>query len=627
MPEPATRGWELSGGLWLLWAGTGVSATLASAGVHWTFVQLSGLIFYATWAYFNIESRMVLRSFFFLCAKLFFKHFDVAGSVRVPPTGPVILAIAPHSNQFVDGIVVLRGISHRPDLSFIVAAVTMRRKYVGAMARMIGGVAVERSQDLKHGGTGRISVDEGSISVRGEGTKFATELKKGDCILIGKESLQISEVNNDSEVTLRTGAPTAHSGVPFRIEPYVDQKKMFDDVYDHLGAGKCLGIFPEGGSHDRTELLELKAGLTIMALGAMDKYPGLQVKIVPVGLNYFKGHRFRSRVFVDIGQAIVPTQDQLARFRAGGADKRSACGELLASVTDGVRAVTVQAPDYDALQFFRLMRRLYLPSEAPEHQSARQRFALMRSFSEGYNQLRDSQDVRELYRNVLMYRRMLRSHAIPDHAVATGKIRKKLSVLNTVRNLAKTLFLLLLFLLASVPGGVLCMPLIIVTRVISNIKAQEAVRKSTVKLAGRDVLATWKLLVSFVMLPVMHILYTSLACIAYGTTGGIAYFFFSPFLGGFTVIAFEQVANRVREARVLLWDLWQSEDGQWLAEFREAIQQQTHKVIEQHDWDKKLTSEADLYRLGDGWSTDGLLDYSPRDSRSSRAQGDKPHKS
>jgi hypothetical protein len=39
---------------------------------------------------------------------------------------------------------------------------------------------------------------------------------------------------------------------------YVDQSTVFDDVYDALSQGRNLGIFPEGGSHDRTDLLPLK---------------------------------------------------------------------------------------------------------------------------------------------------------------------------------------------------------------------------------------------------------------------------------------------------------------------------------------------------------------------------------
>lgn len=42
------------------------------------------------------------------------------------------------------------------------------------------------------------------------------------------------------------------------------------------------------------ELLPLKAGICIMALGAMDKY-GIPVKLVPCGFNYYNPHKFRSK--------------------------------------------------------------------------------------------------------------------------------------------------------------------------------------------------------------------------------------------------------------------------------------------------------------------------------------------
>ena len=54
-----------------------------------------------------------------------------------------------------------------------------------------------------------------------------------------------------------------------------------------LHAGGCIGIFPEGGSHDRSDLLPLKPGVAMMALGAMAEHADLNVKIVPCGLNYF----------------------------------------------------------------------------------------------------------------------------------------------------------------------------------------------------------------------------------------------------------------------------------------------------------------------------------------------------
>ena len=64
---------------------------------------------------------------------------------------------------------------------------------------------------------------------------------------------------------------------------------MFDTVQDELKNGRCIGIFPEGGSHDRTTLLPLKAGVCLMALGAMVRH-NIEVSIQCIGLNYYKGH-------------------------------------------------------------------------------------------------------------------------------------------------------------------------------------------------------------------------------------------------------------------------------------------------------------------------------------------------
>lgn len=106
----------------------------------------------------------------------------------------------------------------------------------------------------------------------------------------------------------------------YKIIPKIDQNTLFNSVYEHLKNGKVLGIFPEGGSHDRTDLLELKAGIAIMALGAMNKF-NINVKIVPIGLNYYKAEEFRSKVIVDIGRAYEIPKNLAEMFRQ---DKKGA---------------------------------------------------------------------------------------------------------------------------------------------------------------------------------------------------------------------------------------------------------------------------------------------------------------
>ena len=52
-------------------------------------------------------------------------------------------------------------------------------------------------------------------------------------------------------------------------------------------------IFPEGGSHDRTELLPLKPGACIFAWEAKKKL-NKDLKLIPISINYYGAHKFRS---------------------------------------------------------------------------------------------------------------------------------------------------------------------------------------------------------------------------------------------------------------------------------------------------------------------------------------------
>lgn len=91
------------------------------------------------------------------------------------------------------------------------------------------------------------------------------------------------------------------------------------------------------------------AGVTLMALGAMAKYEGLDVKIVPVGLNYFHAHRFRSRAVIEFGNPITVSDELVHKFKAGGNEKREACSSLLDSIYNALKTVTINAGSYETL--------------------------------------------------------------------------------------------------------------------------------------------------------------------------------------------------------------------------------------------------------------------------------------
>ena len=86
-----------------------------------------------------------------------------------------------------------------------------------------------------------------------------------------------------------------------------------------------------------------------MALGAMSSEPPVKVKIVPVGLTYFHAHRFRSRAVVEFGPAMDVPEELATMFKEGGARKREACCKLLDLTFDGLKNVTLRAPDFETL--------------------------------------------------------------------------------------------------------------------------------------------------------------------------------------------------------------------------------------------------------------------------------------
>ena len=99
------------------------------------------------------------------------------------------------------------------------------------------------------------------MTLIGDKTKFTTDFKKGDTlkIILDKkdktkiEDQIIDEIKSDTELILKS--PGANGSDPekaykYKIIPKVDQSIMFKSVETVLSEGGCIGIYPEGGSHD-----------------------------------------------------------------------------------------------------------------------------------------------------------------------------------------------------------------------------------------------------------------------------------------------------------------------------------------------------------------------------------------
>ena len=108
---------------------------------------------------------------------------------------------------------------------------------------------------------------------------------------------------------------------------------------------------------------------------------------------------------------------------------------------------------------------------------------------------------------ILRYNKMLNYAGLRDHQVerATRAGWRSLGLL------AYRLGLLAMWGGLALPGVVLNSPVIILAKIISRRKAKEALAASQVKLVGRDVMATWKVLVSLGFTPILYLFYSGLA--------------------------------------------------------------------------------------------------------------------
>jgi glycerol-3-phosphate O-acyltransferase/dihydroxyacetone phosphate acyltransferase len=414
----------------------------------------------------------------------------------------------------------------------------MDRFLIGWFARKVGAVPVGRALDMVKPATGTVYLPnpiDDPLLIRGIGTKFeGKEIQIGGLLVLPTlggvtPNTEIAEVISAEELRLKKpfkgqaamkqltgrddiddtgkfsntsikGTKEGFEGSKFKTAPKVDQTQVYDAVFDRLSAGGAVGIFPEGGSHDRTELLPLKAGVAIMALGALAANPDSGLKIVPCGMNYFHAHKFRSRAVVEFGNPVDIPKELVELYKSG--ERREAVSQLLDTVYQALVAVTVTSPDYDTLMLIQAARRLYNPTgkKLPLPMVVE----LNRRLVKGYTHYKDDPRIISLKKSVIAYNKQLKYLNLRDHQVEYAKF-----------SIPKVIFLLFYRLgkisvlsIGVLPGLVLFAPVFVASKIISIKKSREALAASTVKLQGRDVMATWKLLVALAFAPVLYNFYT-----------------------------------------------------------------------------------------------------------------------
>ncbi|TVP64384.1 MAG: 1-acyl-sn-glycerol-3-phosphate acyltransferase [Nodularia sp. (in: Bacteria)] len=91
----------------------------------------------------------------------------------------------------------------------------------------------------------------------------------------------------------------------FPVDPQRPSITTLRHAVELLQQGEMLVIYPEGNIYRDGQLHPLKAGIARLSLSAESSQPGLDVKILPVSINYSQPYpQFGTGVKVNIGTAI-----------------------------------------------------------------------------------------------------------------------------------------------------------------------------------------------------------------------------------------------------------------------------------------------------------------------------------
>ena len=436
----------------------------------------------------------------------YFRNIHVDRVENMPLYGPTILCCN-HSNQFMDAMLL---ISHCPrPLSFCFAASSFNKPIVGYLAKKINVIPVNRAEDLKTGGKGKVMMIS-DTDIKGFGTKFISEIKKNKNFKLGVHSLLIMKkyklivekildeenikVRCDPNVFEQIKKEHPDKKLNFQYIPKLDNSLMFKESTKKLMEGKAICIFPEGTSHDNTHLLKLKPGVAYIALEAMANYGVKNIKLLSCGLSYFSRDEFRSDLILKFGIPIEIPESLANTFKV---NKKQAIDLVLKIVETQMRSVTLTTPTYEEYMLVKMLRNLYIPIniELPAEKST----DLARRISNIYDKLRDTKEAKEIKDKVEKYMFPLEQLGIEDSDLLEISLNYNL----LWKQFLFSFIIFLVNLIFLFPMIIIIFPLVTWVNYTVEFERNKSVQKNPNKIEGKDVVSSVKVVTFVKFLPLV----------------------------------------------------------------------------------------------------------------------------
>lgn len=329
--------------------------------------------------------------------------------------------------------------------------------------------------------------------------------------------------------------------------------RTFARARELLQRGGAIAIFPEGTTHDDSQLRELKTGAARIALGANVEV----MTIIPTGIYYTAKQLFRSSALVVFGEPIhVQTLKRTGPHTGSIVDEPPPedVERLTAAIDAGLDAVTLQAESNAALDLIGRAEDIFT---ADDDQPLVEEFDLRRRFLDGYHYLakHDPERLAKLERSMARLEAELRRAKLDVH-----ELRPHIDAVRLIR----TLILLPLALV----GAILNWPTYRFVGMLARRFAN----------GEKNMLATMKFVAALAFYPLTYLAMALLADWRFGALAGLATLLIVPFLGYIALRVLEETDDVIGDLRAVTQRIFRKYGYSRLVARRAAIRDEMLNV-------------------------------------------------
>ena len=346
----------------------------------------------------------------------------------------------------------------------------------------------------------------------------------------------------------------------------IDNATAFDALFEVLRNNGCMGIFPEGISHISSELAPLKTGAARIALGAFKQLePGQVIHIIPCGLTYKSRRRMRTSALVQFGNAIPIDIGWQQKYEH---EAQATSKELTTLIDDRLRALTINAPDFETLRILNTARRIYQPID--NQLSIEEHNLLMRRFIDHYDRLKENPEIRKIFSELGAFRYEMDIAGLNDHQLTHLQDNRKL-----LRKMIRHFLLFCCYLPLALPGFIIHFPIL----VLAIFTGEGLSPRKDVIATTKMMIATFCTLMAYLALPCLPLALWPWPLGIY-ISGYL--FILLPTTGWCTVRVLERQAFFRRGFGIWLKLLKNKELLRYLREERQRLQQKVQELVEKY---------------------------------------------